>query len=172
MAVLLDIRNVSVRKRIARRDRLVRLAERVCSGESVAGDIEISLFLCDDPDIAELNRRFGGDSGPTDVLSFEQEGRPVASPRPLGDVVISAETAERNCGGDRALLRAEIELLFCHGLLHLLGYDHQSARDRGRMQQKQAEYLGLSERAAWEFGPKHAAAPPAPALGGTRRIGR
>ena len=175
MAVSLGVRNESVRKRVVRRDRLERLAERVCAGEAVPGDVEISVLLCDDPAIADLNRRFGDGSGPTDVLSFEQESRPAASPRPLGDIVISLETAERNCSGDPTLLRGEIELLFCHGLLHLLGYDHYTDRARGRMQRKQAEYLGLSEKAAWEFGPRTAAVSRAAAAkrtGGIRRVGQ
>ena len=74
-----------------------------------------------------------------------------------------------NCGGDRALMRREIELLFCHGLLHLLGYDHATRDERARMQRKQAEYLNTSEADAWRFGPK---TPPRAPKGGSRRIGR
>ncbi len=154
MGVVLGVRNESVRKRRVRCDRLERLAARICEGESVKGDVELSVLLCDDPAIAELNRKYGDDSGPTDVLSFEQPAQPGGAGRVLGDIVISLETAERHCGGDRARFRDEIELLFCHGLLHLLGYDHSTARDRTRMQQRQAMYLGVSEETAWEFGSK------------------
>lgn len=173
--VALGVRNESARKRLVRRDRLERLAERVCDGEAVSGDVEISVLFCDDPAIADLNRRFGDGSGATDVLSFEQPTRPGGTCRMLGDIVISLETAERNCGGDRSRVRHEVELLFCHGLLHLLGYDHRTERQRVRMQQRQADYLGVSEGAAWEFGVKAVRDRRSPNLersGGTRRIGR
>jgi probable rRNA maturation factor len=116
------------------------------------------VLLCDDAAISDLNRRFGDGSGPTDVLSFEQAGLAETPQRVLGDVVISLETAERNAGRDPKQLRREVDLLFCHGLLHLLGYDHATERDRTRMQQRQAAYLDLPADAAWEFGKKpHAA---------------
>jgi probable rRNA maturation factor len=83
--------------------------------------------------------------------------------------VISLETAERNCGGERIETRREIEMLFCHGLLHLLGYDHGTAAERAEMQRKQAQYLGRTEVDAWNFGPKKTAPI---AQKGNRRIGR
>jgi probable rRNA maturation factor len=175
MRVTLGVRNESARKRVVRRDRLARLAERICEGESLTGDIEISVLFCDDPAIAELNRRFGENSGATDVLSFEQPAQDGDGRRVLGDIVISLETAERNCAGDRVSLRNEVELLFCHGVLHLLGYDHRTDRERTRMNRRQAEYLGVSERAAWDFGPKavdrHCESAGA-VRGGGRRVGR
>lgn len=175
MTATLDIRNESARKRLVRRDALERLANRVCDGERVPGDVEISLLLCDDDTITRLNRQYRRKNAPTDVLSFEQETQQAPGPRPLGDIVISLETAERNCGGDRPGMRREIDLLFCHGLLHLLGYDHATEAEREGMQRKQAEYLDLSERAAWRFGPKGNApssdSAPAP-RGGTRSVGR
>jgi probable rRNA maturation factor len=175
MGVSVAIRNESVRKRAVRRDSIERLAQRVCTGEGVAGDVEISVLLCDDAAIAELNRRYAGESGPTDVLSFEQPVARGAKTRAIGDIVISLETAERNCGPGAARLRAEVAMLFCHGLLHLLGYDHSTVRGRGVMQHKQAEYLGVAQALAWNFGQKmnqdrreRAASAP----GGSRRIGR
>lgn len=172
MNVSVAIRNESVRKRVARRDLFERLAQRICAGERVSGDVEISVLLCDDAAIADLNRRYGDNSGPTDVLSFQQPEEPAASTRALGDIVISLETAERNCGPGSAQLRAEIAMLFCHGLLHLLGYDHDTDRNRAQMQRRQAEYLGVSEREAWEFGPKTHRAELAASRGGSHRVGR
>lgn len=176
MGPLVALRTTSNRKRLIRRDTLERLAGRICAGEEVVGEVEISVLFCDDAAITELNRRYRRKNEATDVLSFEQEG-PAQSggPRPLGDIVISLETAERNCGGDRVLMRREIELLFCHGLLHLLGYDHGTLAERKAMQRKQAEYLYTSDAEAWLFGPKaprvagtHRTGP----AGGSRRIGR
>ena len=166
MAAAVALRNNSARKRLVQRRRLQRIAERICAAESVRDRVEISVLLCDDATIAGLNRKYRRKNAPTDVLSFEQDSPAGGAGRALGDIVISIETAERNCGSDRRLLRQEIDMLFCHGLLHLLGYDHGTAAERAIMQRKQAGYLFTSEAAAWNFGPKK------PANGGTRRIGR
>lgn len=172
MAASLAVRNASVRRNLVRRSALVRLADRICAGEAVPGDVEISVLFCDDDDITALNRRYRRKNIPTDVLSFEQDGATEAGDvRALGDIVISLETAERNCGGDRALVKREIELLFCHGLLHLLGYDHGTQAERTEMIQKQARYLGTSELEAWQFGPK-TTTPRRVRTGGSRPLGR
>lgn len=163
MSVTLEVRNESRRKRVYRSDVLRRCAERVCAGEGVEGDVEVSVLFCDDPFIRELNREYRRIDRPTDVLSFEQEGMDGVRPRPLGDIVISLETVDTHCNGDRALMREEVNLLFCHGLLHLLGYDHATAEERNRMQQKQSHYLGTSPENAWRFGPRSDAATAQPA---------
>lgn len=168
------IRNSSVRKRIVRRRGLEALAARICAAENVGDRVEISVLLCDDGAIAALNRKYCRKNAPTDVLSFEQEG-PATTPgaRALGDIVISLETAERNRGGDRSLVRREVEMLFCHGLLHLLGYDHGTRAERAEMQRKQAQYLYTTKAEAWHFGPKTPSreAARSSTLGGNRRIG-
>ncbi len=146
MATTLCLRNISATKRLLRRDVLERLANRICAGEKVGRSVEISLLLCDDEYMSRLNRRYRNKEGPTDVLSFEQDGLESSV---LGDVVISLETALRRSEGDRALARKEVDLLFCHGLLHLLGYDHSTRSERDRMTRKQAQYMGISECAAW-----------------------
>ena len=162
--VQLTIRNISVRKRLYRRDVLQRIAERVCVGEKLDEDTELSVLFCDDAFIAELNRKYRGRPGPTDVLSFGQDAPGHRGPRVLGDIVISLESVERACNGERAGMRTEVRLLFCHGLLHLLGYTHASRAEREEMQRKQAEYLGVDTEAAW-----HPRAPghPAPTRTGT-----
>jgi probable rRNA maturation factor len=157
MPVLVGIRNESIRKRLYRRAGLLALAERICKGEGLTGTVEVSLLFCDDDFITDLNRRYRRKNSPTDVLSFEQSPSAGMGPRVLGDIVISLETAERNCGGDRALMRDEVNLLFCHGLLHLLGHDHGTAFEKQRMTERQARYLGTSHDAAWHFGPKRKA---------------
>ena len=156
MTVHLDVRNESTRKRLYRRDALRRLAERACEGEGVGGAVELSLLLCDDAFIRELNETYRRKKRSTDVLSFAQSGhaeprvpRAYHGARVLGDIVISLEMADRNCGGDRRAMRDEVRLLFCHGLLHLLGYKHASAGGQKRMVEKQAQYLGISTEAAW-----------------------
>jgi probable rRNA maturation factor len=126
------------------------LAERVLEGESVRHDVELSVLYCDDEQIRELNRTYRGKDSPTDVLSFNQYPPPSTEhASALGDIVISLETVDRRCGGDAARMQHGVRLLFCHGLLHLLGYDHANTAGRKRMAKKQAEYLGLPLADAW-----------------------
>lgn len=146
MTATLRLRNISSTKRLVRRNALEHLANRICAGENIDTAAEISLLLCDDEIISRLNRQYRNEDGPTDVLSFEQDG---PGGRILGDVVISLETALCRCGQDRDLARREVDLLFCHGLLHLLGYDHSTPAGRETMTRKQARYLGISQHAAW-----------------------
>ena len=146
------VHNASARRRLYTRARLAALAERICSGEGVQGEVEVSVLFCDDGRMRELNRQYRNVDAPTDVLSFEQEAVSSSGPCVLGDVVISLETVERHCGGEGAAMRGEVDLLFCHGLLHLLGYDHGDAREKQQMQARQAEYLQVDAAAAWAFG--------------------
>lgn len=90
-------------------------------------DGELSVVLCDDAFILPLNRDWRGKDAPTDVLSFAQqegEGGPQDSVV-LGDLVISVETAARQAQALGHPLDAEVAVLLVHGLLHLLGFDHE-----------------------------------------------
>ena len=150
------VHNESVRRRLYTRSRLAALAQRIFAGEGIRGAVEVSVLFCDDERMRELNNQYRRVDAPTDVLSFEQEKIAANAASVLGDVVISLETVERHCGGDRAAMRSEVDLLFCHGLLHLLGYDHGNASERQQMQAKQATYLQVDGAAAWAFGPRTA----------------
>ncbi len=147
------VQHESARKHLYRRDVLERLAARVCAGEGVEGDVEVSVLFCDDGQIRSLNRDYRNKNKPTDVLSFEQEPGLVPGIRVLGDIVISLETVENRGDGDRAAMRDDVRLLFCHGMLHLLGYDHATAQGQREMIEKQAHYLGLKTEAAWRTDP-------------------
>ncbi len=149
MNVHLDVRNASSIKRVYRGDNLRRIAGRVCAGEGVDGPVEVSLLLCDDPFITQLNRQYRGKDAPTDVLSFAQQDAGFPGTTVLGDVIISLETVARYCENDWVAMRDEVRLLFCHGLLHLLGYGHAEKESRRIMQEKQAQYLGCAPQAAW-----------------------
>ncbi len=91
-----------------------------------------------DPEIHILNRQYRGKDKPTDVLSF-----PLADelqPLLLGDVIISVETAARQAQRWGHLLREELQTLMIHGVLHLLGYDHEISRSEAiRMHRKERE---------------------------------
>src|SRR5581483_8774412 len=103
---------------------------------------ELSLALVPDREIHALNRQYRHKDKPTDVLSF-----PLADevqPSLLGDVVISLETAARQARRRRHSLREEIQILLIHGILHLLGYDHEVSRSEAiRMHRKEREIKAM-----------------------------
>jgi probable rRNA maturation factor len=96
-------------------------------------DSEWSIVLTGDDQIQNLNRMYRDKDRPTDVLAFSQhEGLAMAGGRRLlGDVIVSVPTARRQAAAARKDLAAELQMLLAHGLLHLLGWDHDTdARDR------------------------------------------
>jgi len=112
------------RRRVDAR-RLRRLLGEAAALLGVRG--ELALVLAGDRLLQRLNRDYRGKDRPTDVLSFPGEGGLFG----LGDVVISVETAERNARGLRRTLGQELSVLALHGLLHVLGHDHET--DDGTM---------------------------------------
>ena len=149
MNLRLLVRNESTLKHLYRRDVLSRLAQHICMEEGAGPSVELSLLFCDNPFIQDLNRTYRGVDRPTDVLSFSQEYAKHHDVRVLGDIVISLETVAGRRAGDRRAMREEVRLLFCHGMLHLLDYDHATARDRELMAARQAALLGISMEEAW-----------------------
>ena len=94
-----------------------------------------------------LNRDWRGKDRPTDVLSFAQaEGPGGAPPGLLGDVVISLDTARRQAAERAAPLGAELDRLLIHGVLHLLGYDHERSPAEARRMQRRERALGATAR--------------------------
>ncbi len=123
--------------------RLKRIARKLlnAAGEQ---DAALSLTLVDDPVIRRLNLDHRGKDKATDVLSFPlyADAAPAsAAPddagcpeRLLGDVVISVDTARRQAAEYDAPLENEIHRLLIHGILHVLGHDHEEAGERARME--------------------------------------
>jgi probable rRNA maturation factor len=95
------------------------------------GAVELSIALVDDAAMRELNWTYRGKNRPTDVLAFAmREGEHMGSAGlvdgVLGDVVISVDTARRQAKKRKRPLLDEMTMLLAHGLLHLLGYDHDT----------------------------------------------
>lgn len=110
----------------------------------LAVDAELSVALIGDAEMHALNRDWRGQDRPTDVLAFAlREGEDAAvHPDVLGDVVISLDTAARQAAARGAALADEVRVLLAHGILHLLGYDHErSPADARRMFAKQRALL-------------------------------
>ncbi len=138
---------------------LEAFAGRVARTLRVARE-SFSVCLVSDAEMARMNHRFRGKRGPTDVLSFPANGaagvlarrngsRGFGAPRArsrrrafsssagdgrefLGDIAISPQTARRNAQQDGRALASELQILILHGVLHLLGYDHET--DEGEME--------------------------------------
>lgn len=118
-------------------------------GEDAAS---LSLTLVDDAAIRRLNAQYRRKDKPTDVLSFPQrDGTKKSTPAaPLGDVVISVDTARRQAAAYDAPLQRELERLLIHGVLHLLGHDHHEARER-RLMEAEERRLAQSIGMPWPY---------------------
>lgn len=99
-------------------------------------DASLSILLCDDAFIHTLNLEYRQMDHPTDVLSFSMAEGPAleGDSKLLGDIIISTETAARQAPLLGHTITQEVTSLVIHGLLHLLGYDHQTAREEKEMQ--------------------------------------
>ena len=146
--------------------RWIKLAEAVLAEEGIRGDTEVSLLFVDEEAIADLNSRFLGREGPTDVLAFPIDDEPVESgrspdsggsgpgftsepeeaPSLLGDVVICPAVAERNAPQHAGSYDDELALLVVHGLLHILGMDHDDPEEAKAMEAREGELLARHYR--------------------------
>ena len=108
-------------------------AQRVLSALGEAG-AELGVNLVDDTEIHRLNRTYRGHDQPTDVLAFAMREGPRApgDEAVLGDVVISLDTAARQARRARRVIANEVRALLIHGVLHLLGYDHERSAAEAR----------------------------------------
>jgi len=129
------------------------------AAEKIAGSIEVSVLVGDDAALHQLNRDYRGVDAPTDVLSFaddEEAGddeprrsfvRPPDAPRYLGDIAISFERVVAQAAEYGHARERELAFLAVHGILHLLGYDHERGEaDAAAMRSREEavmERLGL-----------------------------
>ena len=103
-------------------------------------DVELSVSFVDADEMADLHVRYMDEPGPTDVLSFPLDEKDEGGTRLLGDVVIAPSVAATNNPDDPA---AEVRLLLVHGVLHVLGYDHEDEDERAEMWARQERYSGV-----------------------------
>lgn len=104
-------------------------------------DAEIAVRLVDSPEMAQLNQRYRGRSGPTNVLSFCADLPPQLALPLLGDIVICAPVVRREAGEQHTSLAAHWAHMTIHGTLHLLGYDHTDEEQAGTMQALESSIL-------------------------------
>ncbi|MGH8997454.1 MAG: rRNA maturation RNase YbeY [Acidimicrobiales bacterium] len=141
-------------------ERWSNLTRSVLESRGIRGDAEVSLLFVDEAAIAALNERFLSQKGSTDVLAFPVEDDPVPPgrfpdmggtgpgtdiedepPLLLGDVVVCPSVAERNAKEHANAYEDEIALLVVHGLLHLLGMDHQIDAEAEKMEALERDLL-------------------------------
>lgn len=142
-------------------ERYIQLANDVLIDEQAGDEIEVSIMFVDETSIAELNEKFMGKSGPTDVLSFPIDDGPPESGRVpdggssgpgdtgepeemislLGDVVICPAVAFKRAPDHAGTFEDELALLLVHGLLHLLGMDHLEEDEAVLMEARERELL-------------------------------
>lgn len=124
-------------------DSIKQKTEKILSDLSCE-ESELSILFVNDNKIQKLNKEYRGIDRPTDVLSFsmdEGEGGGI-NPWLLGDVIISLETAARQAEEKGHSLEKEVLILLIHGILHLLGYEHENSPEYAKvMEKKEKEIL-------------------------------
>jgi probable rRNA maturation factor len=128
------------------RRRIREIIKNIIQYLKVDEKTEISILFTDDKFIKSLNKKYRGINKSTDVLTFSLNEGDLKFPevdknKLLGDIVVSVETAQRQANNLNHNLEKELMILLIHGLLHLIGYDHEEDRDNKIMQVKENEIL-------------------------------
>ena len=121
-------------------DGLTALAADTLRAEGSSDRVELSVSFVDEAEMAELHLRYMDEEGPTDVLSFPLDEVDDRGVRLIGDVIVAPSVAAKNNPADPT---GEVRLLLVHGILHVLGYDHQEDADRAEMWARQERYTGM-----------------------------
>ncbi|MDH2910112.1 MAG: rRNA maturation RNase YbeY [Candidatus Eremiobacteraeota bacterium] len=129
-----------------------RTAEQLLAAVGRRG-ASLSISFVGDEEIARINAEHRGKNRPTDVLSFPLEPDPsMPGEELLGDVVISVPTARRQAAEYDAPLQREVERLLIHGLLHVLGHDHEAPEERDAMIAEERQ-LAATIGMPWPYDP-------------------
>ncbi len=149
--------------------RWIGVARNVLLAEGVKGEAELSVLFVDERAMADLNRRYTGNEGPTDVLAFPIDEEPAEGgrspdsagsgpgwmpkepselPTLVGDVVICPAVAHRNAPDHAGTFDDEIALLLVHGILHLMGMDHVDEVEARAMERREQELLARFHRSS------------------------
>jgi len=127
-----------------------RIAQQVLKAEGVAPPYEMSLVFTDSETVRRLNRDYRGMDEPTDVLAFymlpQKEAADFFALPPdgvtrLGEVIISYPQAVEQAKEQEHSTERELALLIIHGILHLLGYDHEEPEEEAKMRTREKEFL-------------------------------
>lgn len=117
---------------------VVEQAAVAALGSQVGG---VVILLTDDETVRDLNDRFRGKDKPTNVLSFPAAEMPGVDPQPLGDIVLAYGVCAAEAGEQSKTLRSHLTHLVVHGVLHLLGRDHEEDAEAGAMEGEERTIL-------------------------------
>ena len=134
---------------------LENIAGRVLEAQGAEAEAEVSLLIATQERVRELNRDYLGEDAPTDVLAFSAREEKEAGQSPfihppdgllhLGEVIIAYPQAVTQAEEHRHPVEKELAVLLIHGMLHLLGYDHDGPDSERRMRAREAELLSYVE---------------------------
>jgi probable rRNA maturation factor len=118
-------------------DKIVELSNNILSEENLLEkNSYINIVITDDEEMTEYNKKFRNKDGPTDVLSFEYG----LNEETIGDIVISYETVARQAPEYNNSIETELYLMIIHGILHLLGYDHEKNEKEAKIMFDKQDY--------------------------------
>ena len=125
---------------------LRRVASYVLDREDVASEVTVEVVLADNDTVRELNRLYRGRDEPTDVLSFASREGDVFMDAPdetpsLGEVIVCLPVAEAQAASANREIGGEVAHLLVHGLLHILGHDHEDPVEGAAMKEREDEFL-------------------------------
>jgi probable rRNA maturation factor len=127
--------------RILGAELIAHRAAQAALDDAKIGEGEVSILLTDDARIRELNRTYRGMDKPTNVLSFPSEDKAESGARFYGDIALACETLSREAAGEGKRLDAHLSHLVVHGVLHLLGFDHDNERDAEAMEARETKIV-------------------------------
>jgi probable rRNA maturation factor len=134
---------------------ILPLAEHVMRMERLPEESEVAIVLIDNEEMARYNELYMGKGGPTDVLSFPiEDGRPGEPPQRdpdgppvnLGDIFIAPDVVRANAVDSGNDFQDELALMVVHGMLHLLGWDHQDDANAEQMEARERDLLAVVGR--------------------------
>ncbi len=139
MAIILDIQSASSSEDAPDEESIKRWVSAVIGSKE--GDTELSVRIVDEPEGKKLNETYRGATGPTNVLSFPFDEK-TPEPLPLiGDIVVCAPVVAREAQQQNKDLTAHWAHMIIHGVLHLLGYDHQNDSEAAIMETLETEIM-------------------------------
>lgn len=160
MSTSKSVVNVTVSSKFSRsvsKSWLMETVQKVLQSAGVEMPVEVGIVVTGDRTIRRLNRIYRGENEITDVLAFSMSSQEdtgsvhfVSPPDGichLGEVIICYPQAVRQCGSHGHTVTDELELLIVHGILHLLGYDHEKPTEKTHMRKKEEEILAKIRRA-------------------------
>ncbi|MBC8383210.1 MAG: rRNA maturation RNase YbeY [Candidatus Cloacimonetes bacterium] len=126
--------------------RIQKLITHIFQSEELPAETILNIVFTDNATIHELNKKFLDRDRPTDVLSFNVHAEYLPSElQILGDVYISVEKAKEQADSFGVTFQDEVERLVVHGILHLIGYEHEDTKQQRKMEGLTEQYLAFSE---------------------------